>query len=79
MALSVQTRERESERERESCVSIATLHPDLSPGDIFLFPKLKVNLKGRRFKSAGEMKLKTESNKPNFLKVVHGSPVKMKM
>jgi len=29
--------------------------PDLAPSDLFLFPKLKMNLKGRRFQTLEEI------------------------
>jgi len=29
--------------------------PDLAPADVFLFPKLKTNLKGRRFQTIAEI------------------------
>jgi transposase len=40
--------------------------PDLSPPDIFLFPKLKITLKGRRFQTVED----TIVNATNYLKAI---------
>jgi hypothetical protein len=34
--------------------------PDLAPCDVFLFPKMKLNLKGRRFDTAEEIQAESQ-------------------
>jgi len=35
--------------------------PDLAPSDFFLFPKLKMKLKGRRFQTLEEIKVESQA------------------
>jgi len=42
-------------KHQTSVVSHPPYSPDLAPADLFLFPKLKTTLKGRRFQTMEEM------------------------
>jgi hypothetical protein len=40
--------------------------PDLAPANVFLFPKMKMQLKGRRFHTAAEIQRKSQKFMDSF-------------
>jgi hypothetical protein len=59
-------------KEQQVCIKFAVIphpphSPDLAPCDFFLFPKMKLKLKGRRFDTTDEIQAESQRDRKSVV------------